>query len=124
MAARSGLTATEGKVLEIIERRGPLTHADLVQDTGLAPASVSGVLARLEHKGAARRTPHPTDARRALVEVVPEFSLAALERFQGFLAGMTEVAGDYSVEELTMIARFLDAVATLQVREARALRPS
>lgn len=122
IAAAAGLSTTESKALEIIDRRGPLTHAELVRELGLAPASVTGILGRLESKGAARRSAHPNDARRILIEAVPEFTQASLARFGGFLDGMTEIASYFTDDELTTIVRFLDTVAAMQATEAEHIR--
>lgn len=122
IAAAAGLSTTESKALEIIDRRGPLTHAELVRELGLAPASVTGVLARLEFKGAARRSVHPSDARRILIEAVPEFTEASLARFAGFLNGMNDIARDFTIDELSTVVRFLDDVADMQAAEAERIR--
>src|ERR1051325_1860530 len=69
LAERVGLSVTETKALEVIERHGPITPGDLSRESGLAPASVTPLLDRLPRKGAARRVPHPSDGRRFLVEI-------------------------------------------------------
>ena len=117
-AQQSGLTAVEAKTMEIIDRLGPMTHADLVRQTGLAPASVTGLMTRLERKGAARRLPHPGDARRILIEIQPDYAAANLARFQTFLAGLDSIAADFTVEQLDTIATFLDRTAQMQQQQA------
>src|SRR5215813_9793797 len=77
LAARQELSATEEKALDLLERFGPLTAGQLAQRSGLAPASVTGLVDRLERKGFARRVPHPVDKRSVLIEVCPD-RLAAL----------------------------------------------
>lgn len=117
-ARRSGLTAVESKAMEIVDRLGPMTHADLVRETGLAPASVTDLMSRLERKGAARRRPHPDDARRILIEIHPQYAASNLARFQGFLRAMDAIADDYTVDELDTITRFLDQAAHMQQQQA------
>ncbi|MBO0816043.1 MAG: hypothetical protein J2P30_13000, partial [Actinobacteria bacterium] len=39
LAARQGLTATEEKALDLLDRYGPLTARQLAERSGLAPAS-------------------------------------------------------------------------------------
>src|SRR5215510_1274925 len=65
LAARQGLSATEEKALDLLDRHGPLTGRQLAERSGLAPASVSNLADRLEAKGFARRTPNPADGQRA-----------------------------------------------------------
>jgi DNA-binding MarR family transcriptional regulator len=69
LAARRGLSATEEKAIDLLDRFGPLTAGELARHAGLAPASVTGLVDRLERKGFARRLPHPRDGRSILVEV-------------------------------------------------------
>src|SRR3954462_12111423 len=69
VAAKQGLNATETKTLDLLQRLGPLTAKDLAELTGLAPASVTGLVDRLESKGFVRRVKHPTDKRRVVVEL-------------------------------------------------------
>src|SRR5215831_3009908 len=61
LAARQGLSATEEKALDLLERDGPLTGRQLAQRSGLAPASVTNLVDRLEAKRFARRTRNPHD---------------------------------------------------------------
>src|SRR5436190_426344 len=68
VAARQGLSASEEKALDLLERSGPLTAGELARQSGLAPASVTGLINRLEHKGFARRIQNPSDRRSILVE--------------------------------------------------------
>jgi len=72
VAARRGLSATEEKAIDVLLRGGPMTHAELGRHTGLAPASVSNLIDRLERKGYASRAPHPEDGRRVLVTAAAE----------------------------------------------------
>jgi len=69
VAARQGLSATEEKALDLLERHGPLTAGELARHSGLAPASVTGLINRLERKGFARRVRNPNDRRSVLVEI-------------------------------------------------------
>jgi DNA-binding MarR family transcriptional regulator len=50
VAARQGLSATEEKALDLLDRFGPLTAGELAKRSGLAPASVTGLINRLEEK--------------------------------------------------------------------------
>src|SRR4029450_191155 len=78
VAARQGLSATEEKALDLLERFGPPTAGEPAQRAGAAPASVTGLVNRLERKGFARRIAHPSDRRSILIEVDPERLYAAM----------------------------------------------
>jgi hypothetical protein len=114
VADSAGLTATESKAMEIIQRLGPLTPAALAAESGLAPASVTDLLDRLTRKGVALRRPHPSDKRRALIEIDPGYARRNGALFEDFVAGMTEVCARYDVAQLRLITEFLTASARCQ----------
>ena len=55
MAEQFGLSATESKAMDLLDRLGPLSAGDLVEHTGLASPSVTALIDRLESKGFVRR---------------------------------------------------------------------
>jgi DNA-binding MarR family transcriptional regulator len=114
LAALSGLSATEQKALDLIERFGPLTAGDLAQRSGLAPASVTGLLSRLERKGFARRVPNPDDRRSVLVEMVHGRLDAIGPHFVDFLRPLHQLYETFTDEELQAILRYLTEAARLQ----------
>jgi len=120
VAARQGLSATEEKALDLLERFGPLTAGELSKRSGLAPASVTGLINRLERKGFARRIAHPSDRRSILVEVDAERVYAAMAPlFTDWVGSLQELYAGYSDEQLELILHFLTEVARRQ-REATA----
>jgi DNA-binding MarR family transcriptional regulator len=117
VAARRGLSATEEKALDLLDRFGPLTAGELARHAGLAPASVTGLVDRLERKGFARRLPHPRDGRSILVEVDRERVMASLAPlFADWFHSLDEMWAGYTDEELELILRFLTEAAERQRR--------
>jgi DNA-binding MarR family transcriptional regulator len=120
VAARQGLSATEEKALDLLERFGPLTAGELSKRSGLAPASVTGLINRLERKGFARRIAHPSDRRSILVEVDADRVYAGMAPlFADWVGSLEELYAGYSDEQLELILHFLTEVARRQ-REATA----
>jgi DNA-binding MarR family transcriptional regulator len=114
VADSAGLTITESKAMEIIQRLGPVTPAALADESGLAPASVTDLLDRLTRKGVARRRPHPSDKRRVLVEIDPGYAERSDALFEDFVSAMRELCARYSAADLHLIAGFLTASARCQ----------
>ncbi len=114
LAERSGLSVTESKALEVIERLGPLTPGDLSRESGLAPASITGLLDRLTRKGVARRVPHPNDGRRFLVEIEPGHVEAGLQMFEQFVDSIRDLCAGYSAAELDLVQGFIAEAAKRQ----------
>jgi DNA-binding MarR family transcriptional regulator len=115
----SGLSVTETKALEVITRSGPVTPADLARMSGLAPASVTALLDRLERKQVARRVPHPTDGRRFLVEIDPEHMARSRIVFTDLVTQLEELAEEFDDEELAAVVRFMHGAAERQLQATR-----
>jgi DNA-binding MarR family transcriptional regulator len=112
---RQGLNATEEKALDLLERSGPLTAGELARQTGLAPASVTGLITRLEHKGFARRIPNPDDRRSVLVEVDVERLYARVAPLFGdWVHSLQELFAGYTDDQLEVILHFLTEAARRQ----------
>lgn len=107
IAARVGLSASDMKTLELITRLGPLTAGQIGEQTGLASASVTALIDRLENKGFVQRVRDPEDGRRVIVQPVP----AALARIDAAFAGLSPSLGEtlatYTTEQLEFLAEFL-----------------
>jgi DNA-binding MarR family transcriptional regulator len=114
VAAKGGLTATETKALDLLERLGPLTAGELSEQSGLAPASVTGLIDRLERKGVARRIPHPQDRRRVLIEMNRDHLAVSTPQFDDLVAGIRELCAKYTDDELSTIIDFVTVSARIQ----------
>jgi DNA-binding MarR family transcriptional regulator len=115
VAARQGLSASEEKALDLLERSGPLTAGELARQSGLAPASVTGLINRLEQKGFARRIQNPSDRRSILVEADVERMYARVAPlFAEWARSLQELYAGYSDEQLEVILHFLTEAARRQ----------
>jgi DNA-binding MarR family transcriptional regulator len=117
VAAKQGLNPTEEKALDLLERQGPLTAKDLAELTGLAPASVTGLVDRLESKGFVHRVKHPTDKRRVLVELNREKIAQLFAFFEEWARDVVKACEEFDTNELETVIRFL-AVMTEEQRRA------
>jgi len=114
LAARQGLTATEEKALDLLDRYGPLTGRQLAERSGLAPASVSNLADRLEAKGFARRTPNPADGRSVLIEAAPDRLADLGPLFTDWVGELEDLSEKYTDAELRAITDFLTESARRQ----------
>ncbi|MFD3684019.1 MarR family winged helix-turn-helix transcriptional regulator [Nocardiopsis sp. NPDC058631] len=111
---RLGIGPSDWKTLDLLDRHGPCTAGELVRHSGLAPASVTGVVDRLERHGFVRRTRDEQDRRRVVVTVAPDLPARMAEAFAGLLRGLGEVNARYDTEQLALIAGYLSAAAEAQ----------
>src|SRR5262245_14191308 len=108
MARQLELHLTDYKTLGVLERNGPMSAGEIAEHTGLATASVTDLLDRLERKGFVRRADDPADRRRVLAEAVPEKIAAAARAFTPVRRAWARLYEGYSDRELAVIAGFLE----------------
>lgn len=112
IAEQSGLSAVESKVTDYLARLGPQTPKALSQLSGLAPASVTALIDRLEAKGIVTRKPHPEDRRKVLIEIDRARMAAAAPLWDHLVKSVREACEKYADSELDAVIRFLaDATA-------------
>jgi DNA-binding MarR family transcriptional regulator len=114
LAARQGLSATEEKALDLLDRFGPLTGRQLAERSGLAPASVTALAGRLEAKGFARRTRNPRDGRSVLIEATPDRLAEFGPLFADWVRELEALTEKYTDAELELITGFLTESARRQ----------
>ncbi|SEK42533.1 MarR family winged helix-turn-helix transcriptional regulator [Nonomuraea pusilla] len=114
MSGLLGLGPSEWKTLDLLQRHGPLTAGELAQHTGLAPASVSGLVDRLEAKELVRRVRDTKDRRRTIVEFVPDTFAGSAHVFEPLLNGLAELHAEYTDEQLELILGYLTRAAAIQ----------
>jgi len=102
-----GLHATDYKALGILERVGPLSAGEIAAHTGLATASVTNLLDRLEERGFIRRIADPNDRRRAIAQPVPEKLEEARHVLASTSRSVKRMYDKYTNAELAVIADFL-----------------
>jgi hypothetical protein len=116
LADELGLHPTDYKALGVVDRLGPMSAGELGRHTGLAAASVTNLIDRLEARGFLRREPDPTDRRRVLLYAdVSEVS--DNEFFASWQRSTTRLWERYTDTELAVILDFLgDTAERLRTR--------
>jgi DNA-binding MarR family transcriptional regulator len=107
IAERAGLTATDAKTMGILARHGSLTAGELASHTGLATASVTSLIDRLETKGMVRRIHDRADRRRVIVEPVRENTEGNTSFFGAIQSAIEALVEDYSDGQLQTILEFM-----------------
>ncbi|MHB8404861.1 MAG: MarR family winged helix-turn-helix transcriptional regulator [Gammaproteobacteria bacterium] len=80
-----GLTTPQLLCLQHLQEQGPMTTGMLAQAVSLSPATVTGILDRMERRGLVTRERRPEDKRRVLVAVTAT-GRAASEAAPSYLA--------------------------------------
>ncbi|HEV8364435.1 MAG TPA: MarR family transcriptional regulator [Gemmatimonadaceae bacterium] len=121
LASLMDLHPTDYKTLGILERLGPMSAGEIARHSGLATASVTNLIDRLERKGFVRRAHDPADRRRVLVEPVLDRVAASRELFASARKSLTQLFDSYSTRDLAVIADFLGRNAERLREETRKL---
>ena len=107
MAQRAGLTPTDAKTLDTLLRTGPLTAGELAGCTGLATASVTSLIDRLEQKGLVRRGHDARDRRRVIVKPVHERITEGASIWGSVRSAYADLLRHYTAEQLEIILDFM-----------------
>ena len=116
-----GLATTDYKTLSVIDGLGPVCAGDLARLTGLATASVTSLIDRLERKGFVTRVDDPADRRRVLVEVRRDRLASWRQKVPSPAESLARLWDRYSDAELKVIADFLGGNADRLRAETEAL---
>jgi DNA-binding MarR family transcriptional regulator len=111
VSGRLDLRAADLDCLDLIERYGPLSPSVLARRTGLHPATMTGVLDRLDRGGWIARERDPSDRRGVVIRVLPDRGAEVLQLYSGMNAAMAQICGGYSDSELELVAGFLRRTA-------------
>ncbi|SIM52178.1 MarR family transcriptional regulator [Micromonospora cremea] len=93
--------------LDLISRHGPLSPSTLARRAGLHPATVTGILDRLERAGWIARERDPADRRAVTVRALPDRGKEVYRLFSGMNSAMDSICADYDEEQLKLLADFL-----------------
>jgi len=95
--------------LDLIARDGPLSPSALARRAGLHPATITGILDRLQRAGwvARERDPDAADRRAVTVRVRPDRGGEIYRLYAGMNSALDGICAGYSEPELAVLADFL-----------------
>jgi DNA-binding MarR family transcriptional regulator len=107
VSARLELKDTDLDCLDLISRHGPLSPSALARLAGLHPATLTGILDRLQKGGWITRERDPVDRRGVHLRALRDRGGELLGHYAGMNAALEQICADYSEAELELIAGFL-----------------
>jgi len=119
-----GMAFLDLQTLDVISRRGPLTPSELASMSGLSPATMTGILDRLENEGWVRRERDPHDRRKVNLHANPRRGSEIFGRYRGMQDRLRQICADYTDDQLALLIDFIGQVidagtgATAQLRES------
>jgi len=111
VGARVDLKDIDLDCLDLVARFGPLGPSTLARRAGLHPATLTGILDRLEGAGWVARGRDPSDRRAVVVQIKRERMAELLRLYGGMNSAMDEICAGYQESELELLAGFLRRTA-------------
>ena len=105
------LKDTDLQCLDLLDLQGPLSPSMLAKRAGLHPATMTGVIDRLERDGWITRERDPADRRGVLLRALSSRRADVLRLASGMNAEMAKICAGYHDRDLQTIARFLRQTA-------------
>jgi DNA-binding MarR family transcriptional regulator len=93
--------------LDLINRHGPISPSALARRAGLHPATMTGILDRLERGGWVTRERDPSDRRAVVVRTLRDRNAEVFRLYSGMNASMDQICAGYADTELELLAEFL-----------------
>lgn len=97
--------------LDVISRIGPLSPSALARSAGLHPATVTGILDRLERGGFIVRERDPSDRRAVVVRALRDRGAEIFGLYAGMNRSIEEICANYDEAQLRVLADFLRRTA-------------
>ena len=101
------LKGTDLHCLDLIDRYGPLRPSALARLAGLHPATMTGIIDRLERGGWVARDRGTSDRRAVLIRALRDRNSELLHLYSGMNTSMDQICAEYGDAELQLIADFL-----------------
>jgi DNA-binding MarR family transcriptional regulator len=95
--------------VDLINRLGPLNPSTLARQAGLHPATMTGILDRLQRAGwvTRERDPDASDRRAVTVRALRDRNAELFKLYSGMNTSMDEICAGYTDAELDLLADFL-----------------
>jgi DNA-binding MarR family transcriptional regulator len=114
VGTRLDLRDAELECLDLITRYGPLSPSALARRAGLHPATMTGILDRLERGGWIDRSRDPADRRGVVVQAARGRGAEILRLYlvdSGMNTAMDQICAAYDDKDLELLADFLRRTA-------------
>ena len=97
--------------LDLVSRHGPLSPSALARRAGLHPATMTGILDRLQRGGWVARDRDPSDRRAVVVRALRDRGAELFHLYSGMNTSMDQICAGYEDTELELLADFLRRTA-------------
>ena len=125
IAALAGVSVTDLKCLDYIDRMNNVTAGDLARLTGLTTGAITAAIDRLEKAGLARRERSGTDRRKVFIRLFQSPELARIAPFYEALGRESaRMISRYTTAQLETIKDYCERCTEIMRRQTEAVRAS
>jgi DNA-binding MarR family transcriptional regulator len=107
VGGRLGLKGTDLECFALIEAHAPVTPSELARLSGLHPATMTGILDRLERGGWIARDRDSVDRRGVKIRPLETRVADVTRLYSGMAVAMDEICAEYDEGELARMLEFL-----------------
>lgn len=109
ISARLDLKDVDLDCLELITLHGPISPSALARRAGLHPATMTGILDRLQRGGwiIRERDPDASDRRAVTVRALRDRNVEVFRLYSGMNSSLDQICAEYTDAELELLAGFL-----------------
>jgi DNA-binding MarR family transcriptional regulator len=107
VGGKTGLRDGDLATLDLLGRKGAMSPSALARAMQMHPATMTGVLDRLEADGWIARERDPGDRRAVLIRIAPSRAREMSGHYAGMNGAIDKIAASYRAEELEAIIDFL-----------------
>ena len=111
VSGRLELRGSDLACLDLVSAHGPVSPTELARLAGQHPATLTGILDRLERGGWISRDRDPADRRGVLLHVERGRGAELLGLYAGMNSAMDDICAGYREEDLELVADFLRRTA-------------
>jgi DNA-binding MarR family transcriptional regulator len=117
-----GVSITDMKCLDYVDRGGDVTAGDLARLTGLTTGAITAAIDRLEKAGLARRERSETDRRKVFIRLAHSPASEKIAPvFEALGKEATQLATRYTTRELETIKDFCERCIEMMRRQTEAV---
>jgi predicted ArsR family transcriptional regulator len=121
----AGVSVTDLKCLDYVDRMGEVTAGDLARLTGLTTGAITAAIDRLEKAGLARRERSETDRRKVFIRLCASPAMARIAPFYEALGRESaQMITKYSTAQLETIKDFCERSIEMMRRQTEAVLAS
>jgi predicted ArsR family transcriptional regulator len=123
IASIAGVSVTDLKCLDYVDRMGDVTAGDLARLTGLTTGAITAAVDRLEKAGLARRERSDSDRRKVFIRLCQSPAMARIAPFYEALGRESaQMISRYTVAQLETIMDFCERSIDIMRRQTDKVR--